>query len=382
LRNRSRDAERSRSSRNRSRSRDKSRGRSWRRSRQSRSRRQRSRCRSRRRKDTRSIKERSRSKSRPAQSRSKQRRSRSRGWRSSRSRSRGGRNSRSRSNRSESSGHEKDMVEEKVQSLRNNGPPASAYQDPYENLKIRGSSSRGPASPDDVGSVRQQHGADGDQQRTGVRPSNRRPRLVQCSSCFKEGEGSTYNSLQKNFYQCEDCQNSMCLVCSAVDVTISHFYGQGGAPTDSRTCPLYGSLPLSADAVRGSNLTEVLGKVPARRGDAKAHTAGVSDVRKNWKGQGKENKPRLEPKLNQIFLHKLRGYPLWPVRITGFTQDRRPQLLYLVTGEIGVAHEDCSDLSPFDAEKLHKRPRKTLAVNLKKAFQEASEETSGVHSNE
>lgn len=130
--------------------------------------------------------------------------------------------------------------------FRNNGPPASAYQDPYENLKIRGSSSRGPASPDDVGSVRQQHGADGDQQRTGVRPSNRRPRLVQCSSCFKEvyisqksnttfksltnnihqGEGSTYNSLQKNFYQCEDCQNSMCLVCSAVDVTISHFYGQ------------------------------------------------------------------------------------------------------------------------------------------------------------
>ena len=30
----------------------------------------------------------------------------------------------------------------------------------------------------------------------------------------------------KNLYQCKECGNSMCLVCSVVDVTISHFYGQ------------------------------------------------------------------------------------------------------------------------------------------------------------
>ena len=50
---------------------------------------------------------------------------------------------------------------------------------------------------------------------------------------------------------------------------------------------------------------------------------------------------------------------------------RRPQLLYLATLEIGVGKKDFSDLLPFDAQKLNKRPGR-YADPLKRAFAEAS----------
>ena len=38
--------------------------------------------------------------------------------------------------------------------------------------------------------------------------------------------------------------------------------------------------------------------------------------------QGKKKKqPLVEPRINCIYLHRLRGSPLWPVRITGFNTD-------------------------------------------------------------
>ena len=159
----------------------------------------------------------------------------------------------------------------------------------------------------------------------------------------------------------------MCLVCSVVDVTISHFYGMGGHPTDSRPCPMYGSLPKSAVGAGVSNRPELLGKVAVtQQGDVQvamqlsfkifgsisyiqwfsivssgSHRWSIQcaqklkgtgwcskyDLELNWiqslQIKGKENKPLVEPELNHIYLHKLRGYPLWPVKITGFTQDRQ-----------------------------------------------------------
>ena len=50
---------------------------------------------------------------------------------------------------------------------------------------------------------------------------------------------------------------------------------------------------------------------------------------------------------------------------------RRPQLLYLAILEIGVGKKDFSDLSPFDAQKLNKRPGR-FAEPLRRAFAEAS----------
>ena len=97
-----------------------------------------------------------------------------------------------------------------------------------------------------MSSVRQEDVDDGDEQRQGkarmgVKQADSGQRLIQCSSCFKKVYISVkYNthfkcppnnihqgeSEGKNLYQCKECGNSMCLVCSVVDVTISHFYGQ------------------------------------------------------------------------------------------------------------------------------------------------------------
>ena len=132
-----------------------------------------------------------------------------------------------------------------------------------------------------MSSVRQEDVDDGDEQRQGkarmgVKRADSGQRLIQCSSCFKKVYISVkYNthfkcppnnihqgeSEGKNLYQCKECGNSMCLVCSVVDVTISHFYGMGGHPTDSRPCPMYGSLPKSAVGAGVSNRPELLRKV-------------------------------------------------------------------------------------------------------------------------